>query len=511
MRRPVLLMILDGFGLRDEPDGNAVAAAHTPNLDCLCAAWPQSRLNASGLAVGLPEGQMGNSEVGHTNIGAGRIVYQELTRITKSVADGDFFENPVLAAAMDAAKGGHTLHLMGLLSDGGVHSHNTHLYALLEMAKRRGVESVAVHCFLDGRDTPPDSGAGYLTELQGEMDRIGVGAVATVVGRYYAMDRDKRWERVARAYRLLTEGSGAPFTDAAAAVRASVAAGVTDEFVEPLAREGFSGVREGDAVIFYNFRPDRARELTRAFVDADFAGFARERIPLSSYVCMTCYDAAIEGVGIAFRPEEPRDTFGEIVSRAGLRQLRIAETEKYAHVTFFFNGGVEEPFPGEERILVPSPKVATYDLKPEMSAYEVTDRLLEALSDHCPDAVILNYANCDMVGHTGVFEAAVRAVEAVDACVGRVCDKVLALGGVVLLTADHGNAETMVEPDGAPMTAHTTNPVPFVSIGENRPLRDCGALCDLAPTMLELLGLDRPAAMTGQSMFAKEPAAAPPL
>ncbi len=502
MPGPVMLMILDGFGLREESEGNAVKAARTPNLDRFMGSWPHTRIDASGLAVGLPEGQMGNSEVGHTNIGAGRVVYQELTRITKAVREGDFFENPALAAAMDKAKDGHALHLMGLLSDGGVHSHNTHLYALLEMAKRRGVERVWVHCFLDGRDTPPDSGAGYIEDLQREMDRLGIGTVATVVGRYYAMDRDRRWERVQRAYRMLAEGQGAVFTDAASAVRASVAAGVTDEFVEPLVREGFGGVRDGDAVIFYNFRPDRARELTRAFVDPAFDGFDRRRISLGSYVCMTCYDAAIEGVEIAFSPEELQNVYGEIVSRAGLRQLRIAETEKYAHVTFFFNGGVEEPFPGEERILVPSPKVATYDLKPEMSAFEVTDRLLEALEADRLDTVILNYANCDMVGHTGVFEAAVKAVEAVDTCLGRVCDKVLEKGGVVLLTADHGNAETMIEPDGSPMTAHTTNPVPLISIGADRPLREGGALCDLAPTMLELLGLPQPPEMTGKSMYA---------
>jgi len=502
VKRPVVLMILDGFGIREVAEGNAVKAARKPNIDRLLREWPHTQIEASGLAVGLPAGQMGNSEVGHTNIGAGRIVYQELTRITKEIENGPFFENEALCAAMDAVAARGTLHLMGLVSDGGVHSHNTHLYALLELAKRRGVQRVAVHCFLDGRDTPPESGAHYLEELQGEIARIGAGQIETVVGRYYAMDRDRRWERVERAYRMLACGEGEPFEDAAEAVRASYRAGVTDEFVLPHARADFSGVADGDAVIFFNFRPDRARELTRAFVDGDFPGFAREKKALAAFVCMTCYDAEIGGVRIAFLPEDLRDTFGEVVERAGLRQLRIAETEKYAHVTFFFNGGVEEPFAHEERILVPSPKVATYDLQPEMSAYEVTDRLLEALEDGHLDTVILNYANCDMVGHTGVFEAAVKAVEAVDACAGRVIDKVLSQGGVVFLTADHGNAETMTEPDGSPMTAHTTNPVVFASIGERRPLRGSGALCDIAPTMLEALGLPQPAAMTGKSLFA---------
>jgi len=498
-----MLMILDGFGIRRETEGNAVLAAKKPNIDRFLREWPHTQIEASGRAVGLPAGQMGNSEVGHTNIGAGRIVYQELTRITKEIEEGVFFENETLCAAMDAVRERGTLHLMGLVSDGGVHSHNTHLYALCELAKRRGVQNVAVHCFLDGRDTPPESGADYVEELERELARIGVGRIETLVGRYYAMDRDKRWERVERAYRMLESGEGEPFSDAARAMRDSYAAGVTDEFVLPHARADFSGVRDGDAVIFFNFRPDRAREITRAFVDADFSGFARERRALSAFVCMTCYDAEIGGVSVAFRPEALRDVYGEVVERAGLRQLRIAETEKYAHVTFFFNGGVEEPFPHEERILVPSPKVATYDLKPEMSAYEVTDRLLEALEDDHLDTVILNFANCDMVGHTGVFEAAVRAVEAVDDCAGRVIDKVLEKGGGVFLTADHGNAETMTEPDGTPMTAHTTNPVVFASIGIRRPLRAGGALCDIAPTMLEALGLAQPEAMTGRSLFAE--------
>ena len=496
-----MLMILDGFGLRAETAGNAIAAARTPNFDRLWAEWPHATLGASGLDVGLPDGQMGNSEVGHTNIGAGRIVYQELTRITKAIQDGDFFSNPALNAAIDALDPDGTLHLMGLLSDGGVHSHNTHLYALLELAHRRGVRRVAVHSFLDGRDTDPKSGAGYLEELETEMKRLGTGFSATVTGRYYAMDRDKRWERVREGYEAVALGRGTSFTDAAAAVRESYAADVTDEFVKPLVREGYGGVRDGDSIIFYNFRPDRAREMTRAFVDPEFDGFPIVRPRLAAYVCMTCYDATMPNCSVAFCPQELTHTLGEVVEENGLSQLRIAETEKYAHVTFFFNGGVEAPSPHEDRILIASPKVATYDLQPEMSAYEVTDALLEALEKKDYGMIVLNYANCDMVGHTGVFEAAVRAVEAVDECLGRVVGRVLALGGVVLLTADHGNADMMQNPDGSPMTAHTTNRVPVLSIGERRKLREGGALCDLAPTVLELLGIDPPAEMSGKSLF----------
>lgn len=501
MKKPVMLMILDGFGLRAETAGNAIAAARTPNFDRLWAEWPHATLGASGLDVGLPDGQMGNSEVGHTNIGAGRIVYQELTRITKAIQDGDFFSNPALNAAIDALDPDGTLHLMGLLSDGGVHSHNTHLYALLELAHRRGVRRVAVHSFLDGRDTDPKSGAGYLEELETEMKRLGTGFSATVTGRYYAMDRDKRWERVREGYEAVALGRGTSFTDAAAAVRESYAADVTDEFVKPLVREGYGGVRDGDSIIFYNFRPDRAREMTRAFVHPEFDGFPIVRPRLAAYVCMTCYDATMPNCSVAFCPQELTHTLGEVVEENGLSQLRIAETEKYAHVTFFFNGGVEAPSPHEDRILIASPKVATYDLKPEMSAYEVTDALLEALEKKDYGMIVLNYANCDMVGHTGVFEAAVRAVEAVDECLGRVVGRVLALGGVVLLTADHGNADMMQNPDGSPMTAHTTNRVPVLSIGERRKLREGGALCDLAPTVLELLGIDPPAEMSGKSLF----------
>ena len=501
MKKPVMLMILDGFGLRAETAGNAIAAARTPNFDRLWAEWPHATLGASGLDVGLPDGQMGNSEVGHTNIGAGRIVYQELTRITKAIQDGDFFSNPALNAAIDALDPDGTLHLMGLLSDGGVHSHNTHLYALLELAHRRGVRRVAVHSFLDGRGTDPKSGAGYLEELETEMKSLGTGFSATVTGRYYAMDRDKRWERVREGYEAVALGRGTSFTDAAAAVRESYAADVTDEFVKPLVREGYGGVRDGDSIIFYNFRPDRAREMTRAFVDPEFDGFPIVRPRLAAYVCMTCYDATMPNCSVAFCPQELTHTLGEVVEENGLSQLRIAETEKYAHVTFFFNGGVEAPSPHEDRILIASPKVATYDLKPEMSAYEVTDALLEALEKKDYGMIVLNYANCDMVGHTGVFEAAVRAVEAVDECLGRVVGRVLALGGVVLLTADHGNADMMQNPDGSPMTAHTTNRVPVLSIGERRKLREGGALCDLAPTVLELLGIAPPAEMSGKSLF----------
>ena len=494
-------MILDGYGLRRETRGNAVYAAKKPNLDRLTRQWPCTTIGASGLDVGLPDGQMGNSEVGHTNIGAGRVVYQELTRISKAIADGDFEKNSVLNAAIDAMGADGTLHLMGLLSDGGVHSHYTHLYALLGLAKRRGLKKVAVHGFLDGRDTDPKSGAGFLRDLQAELARIGVGFCATVVGRYYAMDRDKRWERVRQAYDAVARGIGAPMTDAVKAVEASYAQEVTDEFVKPLVTEGYSGIRDGDAVIFYNFRPDRARELSRALLDDAFDGFERVPPRLSAYVCMTSYDVTMPNCTVAFTPQSLDKTLGQVVEEAGLRQLRIAETEKYAHVTFFFNGGVETPFPHEDRILVPSPKVATYDLQPEMSAYIVTEKLLEALDTNDYGLIVLNFANCDMVGHTGVFDAAVKAVEAVDACAGKIADKVLSLSGAVLITADHGNADEMENPDGSPMTAHTTNLVPVIAVGCERQLRSGGALCDLAPTLLELLDIPQPEEMTGRSLF----------
>ena len=502
MKKPLVLMILDGFGIAPV-EGNAIAAANKPNLDKIFAENPHTQIGASGMDVGLPDGQMGNSEVGHTNIGAGRIVYQELTRITKSAQDGDMDKNPALVKAMENAKNnGKALHLMGLLSDGGVHSHNTHLYALLEMAKRMGLEKVFVHCFMDGRDVPPSSGKDYVAELLKKLEEIGVGKVATVMGRYYAMDRDNRWERVEKAYAAMVYGEGEQADCPLCAMQNSYDKEVTDEFVIPTVIKGAEPISEGDSVIFYNFRPDRAREITRTLVDPDFTGFERKKgfFPLT-YVCMTQYDATMPNVDVAYKPESLTNTFGEYISNKGLTQLRIAETEKYAHVTFFFNGGVEKQYPGEDRILVKSPAVATYDLQPEMSAYEVTDKMVEAVKSGKYDALILNYANCDMVGHTGVFEAAVKAVEAVDTCVGRVVEAVKEMGGCVLLTADHGNADRMVDDDGTPFTAHTTNPVPFCVINHPCQLREGGRLADIAPTMLKVLGLPQPDEMTGESII----------
>ena len=502
MKKPLVLMILDGFGIAPV-EGNAIAAANKPNLDKIFAENPHTQIGASGMDVGLPDGQMGNSEVGHTNIGAGRIVYQELTRITKSAQDGDMDKNPALVKAMENAKNnGKALHLMGLLSDGGVHSHNTHLYALLEMAKRMGLEKVFVHCFMDGRDVPPSSGKDYVAELLKKLEEIGVGKVATVMGRYYAMDRDNRWERVEKAYAAMVYGEGEQADCPLCAMQNSYDKEVTDEFVIPTVCKGAEPISEGDSVIFYNFRPDRAREITRTLVDPDFTGFERKKgfFPLT-YVCMTQYDATMPNVDVAYKPESLTNTFGEYISNKGLTQLRIAETEKYAHVTFFFNGGVEKQYPGEDRILVKSPAVATYDLQPEMSAYEVTDKMVEAVKSGKYDALILNYANCDMVGHTGVFEAAVKAVEAVDTCVGRVVEAVKEMGGCVLLTADHGNADRMVDDDGTPFTAHTTNPVPFCVINHPCQLREGGRLADIAPTMLKVLGLPQPDEMTGESII----------
>ena len=502
MKKPLVLMILDGFGIAPV-EGNAIAAANKPNLDKIFAENPHTQIGASGMDVGLPDGQMGNSEVGHTNIGAGRIVYQELTRITKSAQDGDMDKNPALVKAMENAKNnGKALHLMGLLSDGGVHSHNTHLYALLEMAKRMGLEKVFVHCFMDGRDVPPSSGKDYVAQLLKKLEEIGVGKVATVMGRYYAMDRDNRWERVEKAYAAMVYGEGEQADCPLCAMQNSYDKEVTDEFVIPTVIKGAEPISEGDSVIFYNFRPDRAREITRTLVDPDFTGFERKKgfFPLT-YVCMTQYDATMPNVDVAYKPESLTNTFGEYISNKGLTQLRIAETEKYAHVTFFFNGGVEKQYPGEDRILVKSPAVATYDLQPEMSAYEVTDKMVEAVKSGKYDALILNYANCDMVGHTGVFEAAVKAVEAVDTCVGRVVEAVKEMGGCVLLTADHGNADRMVDDDGTPFTAHTTNPVPFCVINHPCQLREGGRLADIAPTMLKVLGLPQPDEMTGESII----------
>lgn len=493
---------MDGFGKNESTYGNAIAAAKKPNLDKIVSENPMTFIGASGLDVGLPDGQMGNSEVGHTNIGAGRVVYQELTRITKSIQDGDFFTNEALVGAMEnCKKNSSALHLMGLMSDGGVHSHNTHLYGIMELAKRSGVDKVYIHCFMDGRDVPPTSGKDYLAELYEKCDEIGVGEIATVMGRYYAMDRDNRWERVVKAYKAMTEGEGVKFDCACKMMEESYANDVTDEFIVPAVSEKAVPVKDNDSIVFFNFRPDRAREITRAFVDPAFSGFEREQLKGLYYICMTQYDATMPNVHVAFKPESLENTFGEYISDKGLKQLRIAETEKYAHVTFFFNGGVEKQYPGEDRILVKSPAVATYDLQPEMSAYEVTDKLLAAIDSDKYDAIILNYANCDMVGHTGVFDAAVKAVEAVDTCVGKIVDAVAAKGGVTLITADHGNADKMYEADGSPFTAHTTNPVPFIVVGYPCELREGGRLCDIAPTMLKIMGLEQPKEMTGVSII----------
>ena len=492
-------------------DCTVVATVNTKasyeDIEKLYEEYPHTQASASGLDVGLPAGQMGNSEVGHLNMGAGRIVYQDLTKITKAIEDGDFFENEELLRACDAANC-HALHLWGLMSDGGVHSHNTHLYGLLELAKRRGLEKVYIHCFMDGRDTAPTSGLGFLTELQKVCDEKQVGVIATVVGRYYAMDRDKRWERVKRGYDALTLGTGAAAGDMLAAVQTSYDAGVTDEFIEPIVKVDETGapvglVEDGDAVIFFNFRPDRAREITRAFTDPDFEEFEHRKISGLTYVGFTEYDKTIPNMSVAFPKQEPKNTLGEYAASLGLTQLRLAETEKYAHVTFFFNGGVEQPFAGEDRILVPSPKVATYDLQPEMSAPEVGDNLAAAIRSGKYDLIIINFANPDMVGHTGVLEAAIKAIETVDAQVGKAVEAIKEVGGQILLCADHGNSDVMVNPDGSPMTAHTTNPVPLILINadEKYTLAEGGRLCDLAPTMLELMGLEKPAEMTGVSLL----------
>ncbi|MDR1801417.1 MAG: 2,3-bisphosphoglycerate-independent phosphoglycerate mutase [Lachnospiraceae bacterium] len=508
-KKPTVLMILDGCGLSDNKKGNAVYEAKTPNLDRLKKEYPFVKGNASGLFVGLPDGQMGNSEVGHLNMGAGRIVYQDLTKITKAINDGDFFTNPALLKACENAKENNSsLHLMGLLSDGGVHSHNTHLYGLLELAKRQGIRKVYVHCFLDGRDTPPTSGADYAKELETKMRELGVGEIATVMGRYYVMDRDNRWDRVERAYNALTKGIGEPGTFGSVAISDSYKTGVTDEFVLPTVikknKKPVAVIEEGDSVIFFNFRPDRAREITRAFCCDDFGGFARGKRIKTTYVCFTDYDVTIPNKEVAFPKEELTNTFGEYISSLGLKQLRTAETEKYAHVTFFFNGGVEAPNPGEDRELVPSPKVATYDLKPEMSAYGVSDVLVKAIKSGKYDVIVINYANCDMVGHTGVEAAAIKAVEAVDTCVGYAVEALLEADGVMFLCADHGNAECMIdEQTGAPFTAHTTNPVPFILINADKKygLKEGGKLADIAPTLLELMGIEKPKEMTGESLL----------
>ena len=494
---------MDGFGLSDRVEGNAVKAAQTPVLDALWAKNPHTRLSASGRDVGLPDGTMGNSEVGHTNIGAGRIVYQSLLRISNAVEDGSFFENPVLRSAAEKCRGGRA-HIFGLLSDIGVHSHDSHFWAMLELLKRSGAKEVFFHCFMDGRDSSPTSGRGYMQRCVEKCRESGIAGVATLCGRFYAMDRDSRWERVEQAYNAIVCGEGAEEADPVKAVEASYAAGKTDEFIEPVVCDKNGLVREGDTVFFMNFRPDRARELTRAFADPAFDGFERKRgyFPVS-FICLTQYDASMPNVSVAYPPELPRNTLGEFLSRIGMTQLRIAETEKYAHVTFFFNGGSEVRLEGEDRALIPSPKVATYDLKPSMSAREVCAEALSRINSDKYDAIILNYANCDMVGHTGVFEAAVEAVETVDECVGKVVDAVLSKGGVALITADHGNADMMVDPEtGGPFTAHTTNPVPFIIVGDGEhKMREGGRLSDIAPTMLRILGLDQPAEMTGECLF----------
>ena len=512
-KKMTALIIMDGFGERAETYGNAIKLAGTPNLDKLKAEYPHTVIGASGMDVGLPDGQMGNSEVGHLNIGAGRIVYQELTRITKSIQDGDFFKVPEFVdACQKAKKNGGKLHLMGLLSDGGVHSHITHLFALIDLAKQQGLDNVYVHCIMDGRDTPPSSGIEYVQQLQDYMDKVHFGKIATISGRFWAMDRDKRWDRIQKAYEAISCGVGDKADCPICAMKNSYKNEKTDEFVVPcvIQEDGkpVATVEAGDSMIFFNFRPDRTREITRAFIDANFSDFER----LSGYkpvtfVGMTRYDDTFTNIETAFKPVTLTNTMGEYLAANGKTQLRIAETEKYAHVTFFFNGGVEAPNPGEDRELIPSPKVTTYDLKPEMSAYEVTDKAVELIGSGKYDVMILNFANCDMVGHTGVLEAAEKAVKTVDACVDRVVKAVLATGGQVLITADHGNADMMIDPTtGEPFTAHTTNKVPFILVDPSRKdakLREGGRLADLAPTMLELMGLPKPAEMTGESLIAK--------
>ena len=511
-KKPTVLMILDGYGLNPKKEGNAVAQAATPVMDELMKTCPFVEGQASGLAVGLPDGQMGNSEVGHLNMGAGRIVYQELTRISKEIEDGDFFQNEaLLAACKNAKENDSALHLYGLVSDGGVHSHITHIYGLLELAKREGLKKVYVHCFLDGRDTPPESGKGYVEQLEAKMRELGVGEAVSVMGRYYAMDRDNRWDRVEKAYRALVYGEGKTTDSIPAAIQKSYDEGVTDEFVLPAVkvRDGKPVGRIGanDSIIFYNFRPDRAREITRAFCCDDFSGFARDGRMNLTYVCFTEYDDTIPNKLVAFHKVSITNTFGEYLAAHHLKQARIAETEKYAHVTFFFNGGVEEPNEGETRILVNSPKVATYDLQPEMSAYGVCDKLCEAIRSQEYDVIIINFANPDMVGHTGVESAAIQAVEAVDACVGKAVAAIREVNGQMFICADHGNAEQLVDYEtGEPFTAHTTNPVPFILVNADPAygLREGGRLADIIPTLIELMGMEQPAEMTGKSLLVRK-------
>ncbi|WP_270941614.1 2,3-bisphosphoglycerate-independent phosphoglycerate mutase [Romboutsia lituseburensis] len=509
MKKPIALIIMDGFGESKIVEGNAVLNAKTPNLDKIVENNPHTLINASGLDVGLPDGQMGNSEVGHTNIGAGRIVYQDLTRVSKSINDGDFFKNEVLLQAMNNAKD-HSLHLMGLLSDGGVHSHIDHLKGILKMAKENGVKNVFVHAFTDGRDVAPRSALEFVADVEDYMKELGVGKFASVSGRYYAMDRDKRWERVELAYNAMVKGEGNTATSAKEAIEKSYADDKNDEFVVPTVivenDQPVGTIKEGDSIVFGNFRPDRAREITRAIVDTDFAGFERPNMK-TLFVCLTTYDITIKNVNVAFKPQSLENTLGEYLAKNNKTQLRTAETEKYAHVTFFFNGGVEEPNEGEDRLLVPSPKVATYDLQPEMSADELTEKVLAKIDEDKYDFIVLNYANPDMVGHTGVVEAAIKAVETVDTCVGKIVDKIVSKGGCALITADHGNAELMQDPETkTTITAHSTNPVPFIMVGEeakSMKLREGGRLSDIAPTVLDMMNLEKPEEMTGESLIIK--------
>lgn len=508
-KKTLALIILDGYGLNPNPYGNAVYNADTINLDRYFSEYPNSQLSASGMDVGLPEGQMGNSEVGHTNIGAGRVVYQDLTRITKSILDGDFFEKKEFLDAIENCKEHDSaLHLYGLLSDGGVHSHNTHLYALLDLAKKEGLEKVYIHCFFDGRDVPPDSSIDYINQLEDVITEKGIGKIATIMGRFYAMDRDTMWERVEKAYNAMVLGEGDTANTAAEGVLASYDNKVFDEFVKPcvILEDGkpTATIKANDSIIFFNFRPDRAREITRAFIHEDFNEFPRKNghFPLH-YVCMSQYDETFEGVSVVYKPEDLKNTFGEYISNNGLTQLRIAETTKYAHVTFFFNGGNEAVFESEDRALVKTPEIETFDLKPEMSAYEVADEAVKRIESGKYDVMILNFANCDMVGHTGNIPAAVKAVEAVDECLGKVVDALLENGGCALVTADHGNAEEMLTEDGKVITAHSTNPVPFIVIGRGDVEVRNGILADLSPTMLDILKLEKPEVMTGESLILK--------
>ena len=505
-KKTTMLMILDGFGINEKEEGNAIKMANIPNIKRILKQYPNTILHTSGLDVGLPEGQMGNSEVGHTNIGAGRIVYQELTRITKSIEDGDFFSIPELVTAIENCKKNHSkLHIMGLVSDGGVHSHQRHLFALLELAKRKDFEDVYVHCFLDGRDTPPASAEGYLAELEAKMSEKGVGKIATIMGRFYAMDRDKRWNRIQKAYDAMVKGEGEKASSASVAIENSYQKEVFDEFVVPTvicnSDKPVAKIEENDSVIFFNFRPDRAREITRAIVDEEFDGFEREYFK-TNFVTFTNYDETIKNVSVAFKKDEIKNTFGEIISKHGMTQLRIAETEKYAHVTFFLNGGEEKQYEGEDRILIPSPKVETYDMKPEMSAFEVTENVLNAIHSRKYDSIILNFANPDMVGHTGNVEAVIKALESLDGCVEKIVEAIEEEHGILLITADHGNCEQMIDyKTGEPHTAHTTNPVPLVLVGKDDVKLKEGRLADLAPTMLDLIGLEKPEEMTGESLI----------